>query len=118
MTNFRTFNTEADAVAYNDASFAALVRAHAAGLTNQEMDDHWNLPTKARIPDLPDEQLVGSRFPIYGRDGATGQFNTSSGFTTAWATPRLTAAGTWAVVAYDQADPLAVPEPAWPAGDA
>lgn len=112
MAQWRVFALEADAVAYNDACFVALVRSHASTLTRQEMDDHWNLPTKARIPDLPDEQITGARFPIYGK--RDGQWNTTYGYVTTWASVRATAAGTFAVQAYDPADPLAVAEPAWP----
>lgn len=112
---WRVFDTVGQARAYNAQCFAALVRKHAATLTDQEMDDHWDLPKRARIPDLPDSALTGGRFPIYGRNQATGLFNTVSSFTRAWAEPRETADGRWAAPCLDPTDPEGVPEPSWPA---
>jgi len=117
MIIWRVFLTEGQAIAYAAQCYVAMVRKHAEGLTRQEMNDHWNLPTRARIPDLPDHVIVGSRFPIYGRNAATGKFETEAGHTTAWCEPRETASGHWACPAYDPADPQAVAEPEWPTND-
>lgn len=114
MALWRVFPTVGQAEAYCRQCYVGMVRQRAATLTRQELDDHWNLPGKVRVPDLPDAQINGSRFPLYGRNQATGAWNATSGYTTAWAEPRQTADGDWAAQAIDPADPLAVPEPTWP----
>lgn len=110
---WRLFDTIGQAEAYCRQCYVTMVRNHARTLTRQEMDDHWNLPTRARIPDLPDSHLVGSRFPIYGR--CNGRWNSTSGYTTGWATPRETADNRWSVEAFDHNDPDATgTQPEWP----
>ena len=114
MALWRVFDTQGQAQAYCAQCWVTMVRAHAATLTRQEMDDHWNLPTRAHIPDIPDVQINGQRFPIYCRNALTGEWNTRDGFTRASADPRETAEGKWAVQCLDLNDPKGVSEPTWP----
>lgn len=117
MLTYRVFDTLGQCNAYCAQMFVSMVRARAATMTRQELHDHWNLPTKARIPELPDHVITGSRFPLYGRNQLTREWNTTAGFTTAWDKPRETANGQWAAQALDPDDPDAVPEPEWPPVD-
>ena len=112
--SWRIYATQQACQQWCDQQYAAMVRERAATLDPQELVDHWDLPNRARIPDLPDSALVGSRFPLYGRNAASGAWNTTSGYTSAWAIPRETAAGDWAAECRDPQDPAGQPEPTWP----
>jgi hypothetical protein len=114
VTLWRTFPTRQACQQWCDKEFVAMVRERATTMTRQELDDYWNLPAKARVSDLPDSALVGSRFPLYGRNAATGVWNATGGFTTAWDVPRETADGRWAAQCRDTNDPQGGPEPKWP----
>lgn len=113
MATWRVFSSAPDAHAYNAACFAALVRVRAAEMPDGKLDDHrTSPPAPTTIDGLPDSALTPVRFPLYGR--RNGVWNREYGWVTAWGSVHVTAAGLFAVQAFDPTDPLAVAEPLWP----
>jgi hypothetical protein len=113
MTLWRIFPTEQQCLTYCRQQFAQMARERAA-LNNDELFDYTDGKRPVNVRTLPDAQITGARFPLWGKNAAAGAWNTESGFTTAWAEPRETADGQWAVQARDPSDPEGQPEPAWP----
>lgn len=110
---WRIFVTEAGCQAWCDQQFVALARRRAV----ESAGVLWDFMQGRRpvnVAQLPDAAITATRFPLMGRNAATGRWNTTSGFTTAWATAQPTADGRWAAPCLDPNDPNGQPEPAWP----
>lgn len=113
MSKYRVYPTIGAASAYALACYRRLVRDVAAGLPDQAMKDK-STGIRVYIPDVADGDISPERFPVPGRNKATGELMEDSGLTTAWAEPRRTDFGYYGVLSYDQeADPWAQDEPNW-----
>jgi hypothetical protein len=110
---WRIFPTVADCQSYCDAAWRTLARTRAAANGNV-LWDYSNGRRPVNISTLPDQAITPARFPLLGRNQATGKINMDSGWTTAWAEPRETADGQWAAPCVNPDDPNGQPEPAWP----
>jgi len=116
MNLWRIFPSRQACQSWCDAQFAAMARQHAQ-VNNGVLFDYSNGRRPVDIRPLPDQAITGARFPLWGRNAASGQWNTEFGFTTAWAIPQETADGRWAAPCRDPNDPNGQPEPAWPEVD-
>lgn len=89
----------------------ALLRAsHNGGV----LFDYYDGLAPVHLANISDREITGQRFPLWGINSATGEWNKKSGFTTAWAVPRQTISGKWAAPCMDPSDPAGLPEPEWP----
>jgi hypothetical protein len=110
---WRIFSTEQQCAAWCRQQFAQMARERAqvnAGV----LFDYTNGKRPVDLNTLPDGQITGQRFPLWGKNEATGEWNTEDGFTTAWAEPRETIDGQWAAPCRNPDDPNGQPEPEWP----
>jgi hypothetical protein len=110
---WRIFPTEQQCATWCRQQFAQMARERAA-TNNGALFDYSDGKRSVNVNNLPDAQVTGARFPLWGRNAATNEWNTEFGFTTAWDEPRETAAGEWAAPCRVVDDPDGVPEPEWP----
>lgn len=91
-----TFTTQAEAIAAAADIFAQMVRARAA--TNGGFLDDWmNNRAPVDVASLPDAELTGARFPLYGQRLSDGEVVVDVGHTTAWAEPVENENGQWVI---------------------
>ena len=134
MTTWRVFPTETAARRYALACWLVMLHDRAAGGTLRRIDTDartelgdddrpdWpaTLPeARTFLQNLTTEQRATlaerlRRLPLLGR--RLGLIRTDGGYTTAWAIPRLTADGRWAVQC-PPFDPGGDPAPEWPKVD-
>jgi hypothetical protein len=113
---WRIFPTENACQSWCNQQFAQMARGRAA--TNSGiLFDYSNGRRQVDLNTLPDSQITGARFPLWGRNAKTGEWNSEDGFITAWAEPRETAIGEWAAPCREPNDPHGHPEPEWPEAD-
>lgn len=108
---WRVFDTATECQAWCDAVWVTMVRRHASAHGGRLLDFGAGL-VAVEVDALPDEELTAYRFPLLGK--RMGEWVLDGGFTTAWATPQVTADGRWAAPCFDPADVDGQPEPAWP----
>jgi hypothetical protein len=113
MKLWKVFSSFEDCQVWCQQQFVAMAQAKAA-TNNGILYDYTNNRAPVDVTALPDADITGDRFPLWGKNAATHQWNEDSGFTVAWAQPRETAGGEWAAPCRDPNDPGGVPEPEWP----
>lgn len=93
---YRVFETESEARAAQQDIYASFLRDRAAQ-NNGQLDDWSNSPiVPVFVDELPNHDLMGERFPLYGQRASDMVFITEYGHTTAWAAPFEIQSGQWA----------------------
>ena len=99
---YRVFNTEAEARAAQQEIYAIFLRDRAA-LNDGQLDDWANSPiSPVSVDGLPNLDLIGQRFPLYGHRASDMVFITEYGHTTAWAAPTQITDGRWVFQSPDE----------------
>jgi hypothetical protein len=92
--------------------YADAIRARAGEL--DDMIDDWNNGrAKTSVTNLPDAQIDGDRFPLYGKNAATSEWEIEQGHTKAWAIPVQISDGRWVFPSPDDEGDEAAPD-WWP----
>jgi hypothetical protein len=92
---YRVFETETEARAAQQEIYASFLRDRAA-LNGGKLDDWSNLPIwPVSVETLPNPDLIGQRFPLYGQRASDMVFITEYGHTTSWASPTQIGDGRW-----------------------
>jgi hypothetical protein len=108
---YRVFETEPEARAAQQDIYASFLRDRAA-LNDGQLDDWSNSPiAPVSVDGLPNPDLVGQRFPLYGQRASDMLFITEYGHTTAWAAPFQIPSGQWVFPSPD--DQGVDSDPAW-----
>lgn len=111
MSTWKVFPNEVTAQLYADQCWAMFVSNVSLGRIPPE--HQANVPPQANKPDqiTPGQAVAAKNIPVKGIDS---NGNTvESGVSTAWAIPKETASGEWAVPCPPQ-DDTGGPEPEWP----
>ncbi len=99
---YRVFSTEAEARAAQQEIYAIFLRNRAA-TNNGQLDDWSDSPiAPIAVDDLPEVDLTGERFPLYGKRASDLLIITAYGHTTAWAIPQQIADGRWVFPSLDE----------------
>jgi hypothetical protein len=112
---YLVFQAQFDAENAARKIYADAVRARADELDGM-IDDWNNGRAKTSVKNVPDDQIDGDRFPIYGRNAATHAVETESGHTKAWAIPVQISDGRWVFPSPDDEGVEDTPD-WWPAAD-
>jgi hypothetical protein len=91
---YRVFQVLADAENSALSIYADIIHARAAEFDGL-LDDWNNERTKTAVHGLPGDQINGDRFPLYGKNAATNEWETEHGHTKAWAVPVQINDGRW-----------------------
>jgi hypothetical protein len=107
---YRIFQAKADAENAARKLYADAVRTRADEFDGV-LDDWNNGRAKASVDNLPESQIDGDRFPLYGKNAATSEWEAEHGHTKAWAIPVQITDGRWVFQSPD--DEGVEAEPDW-----